>query len=131
MFAIFLTLQSFQEYKLFCNLLDNAVTAAQKVRDEWISLKLEHCQPLGCTILTMNNSCQEEPPRDGNEELITVKKDPLHHGLGMKSIRRIAESYHGDLQTSYIASEHLFRTIVTLYPQAPETDRKADSSCEY
>ena len=116
---------------LFCNLLDNAVTAAQKVRDGWISLKLEHCQPLGCTILTMNNSCQEEPPRDGNEELITVKKDPLHHGLGMKSIRRIAESYHGDLQTSYIASEHLFRTIVTLYPQAPETDRKADSSCEY
>lgn len=102
---------------LFCNLLDNAVTAADKVPSGWISLHVELFSPLHGILITMKNSCMDRPPQNFRHEWLTTKKESSTHGFGMKSIRRIADTYHGELQTAYLDHEHIFQTILTMYPQ--------------
>lgn len=102
---------------LFCNLLDNAVTAADKVPSGWISLHVELFSPLHGILITMKNSCMDRPPQNSRHEWLTTKKESSTHGFGMKSIRRIADTYHGELQTAYLDHEHIFQTIITMYPQ--------------
>ena len=102
---------------LFCNLLDNAVTAADKVPSGWISLHVELFSPLHGILLTMKNSCMNRPPQNSRHEWLTTKKEVSTHGFGMKCIRRITDTYHGELQTAYLDDEHIFQTIITMYPQ--------------
>lgn len=45
------------------------------------------------------------------------QKEVSTHGFGMKCIRRITDTYHGELQTAYLDDEHIFQTIITMYPQ--------------
>lgn len=63
---------------LFCNLLDNAVTAADKVPSGWISLHVELFSPLHGILLTMKNSCMNRPPQNSRHEWLTTKKKSPH-----------------------------------------------------
>ena len=60
---------------LFCNLLDNAVTAADKVPSGWISLHVELFSPLHGILITLKNSCMDRPPQNFRHEWLTTKKE--------------------------------------------------------
>jgi sensor histidine kinase regulating citrate/malate metabolism len=47
-------------------------------------------------VVSLVNDC-DTPPR---KDLRTTKKDGTHHGIGLKSIQRVVERYHG-IQTVY------------------------------
>lgn len=99
---------------LFCNLLDNAVEAASKIPESYIELSVTYNEKASLTMLTMINSCRKNPFSKQTKKLISSKADSMRHGYGMKSIRRIAEKYDGDMQVYYEEKSTAFHTIITL-----------------
>lgn len=74
---------------LFGNIFDNAIEAAEKVEDKFVSLEI---QKQGAYIsIYMENSF------DGlfDPELKSRKGEKHEHGIGMKNVRRIVEEYNG------------------------------------
>ncbi len=103
---------------LFCNLLDNAVEAATKVSDSYIDLSVTYNENATLTMLTMINSCYQNPYSDKAGKLTTTKQNHLRHGYGLKSIQRIVKKYHGNMQTYFDENSMTFHTILTL--KAPD-----------
>lgn len=99
---------------LFCNLLDNAVEAASKIPESYIELSVTYNEKASLTMLTMINSCRKNPFSKQTGKLISNKADSMRHGYGMKSIRRIVDKYHGDMQVYYEEKSTAFHTIITL-----------------
>lgn len=99
---------------LFCNLLENALESSADINDAFIELSLSRRENTPYTVLVMTNSCEHNPFCDHGKKLITSKSDKQKHGFGMKSIKRIVEKYHGELQTYYDEATKTFHTILTL-----------------
>lgn len=107
-------LSSTDVYALFGNLLDNAIESVRKEEDEEkriISLSVNERNG-GCFI-HVENYCNEEVRfEDGLP--VTTKPDKDYHGFGVRSIRYIAEKYHGSL---LMRAEHQrFLTDLFFYP---------------
>lgn len=79
---------------LFGNLLDNAIEACEKIREEkkWIRVKIEKQRHL--LFMEIANSISEKPKyKEGR--MVTTKRQPALHGYGLKSVRRIVDKYGG------------------------------------
>ncbi len=101
---------------LFCNLLDNAVEAAEKISEGCIQLHITRQASTPFTFISVINSCRVSPfSKDGR--LPSSKKDSLRHGYGLRSITRIVEKYCGDIQMYYDAENTSFHTIIMLRNQ--------------
>lgn len=99
---------------LFCNLLDNALEAAQKQSDSMIELIVTRKTQLGMTVITLVNSCAEDPFQNKDHKLISTKNDGARHGLGLKSVARIVEQYDGQMKMYYESPTRTFHSIIML-----------------
>ena len=99
---------------LFCNLLENALESATDTVESFIDLSVSHRENTPYTVLVMTNSCESDPFVNHGERLPTSKPDKGKHGYGMKSVCRIVEKYHGEIQNYYEGSTQTFHTILTL-----------------
>lgn len=73
---------------LFCNLLDNAVEASQRIKDPYIEISATQREHTPFIIITIINSCACNP-FSPNGELVSSKPDPQAHGFGIKSIEKL------------------------------------------
>ncbi len=96
---------------LFCNLLDNAMTAAVSMPEPFIELSASRQEHTSFTVLTVINSCRNDPFGQSTKE--SAKPTP-GHGYGLKIIHRIVRSYDGEMQCYYAEESHTYHTIVTL-----------------
>ena len=96
---------------LLSNVLDNAVEAAQNAEDKWIELSVES-KVAGVTTLTCENSAQNAPLTRGGL-LRTTKENAAHHGVGVKSVSRIAKKYDGKYDWSWDEDKKIFTARVT------------------
>lgn len=88
-------------YVLFGNILDNCRESVRKEEDpgrRLVSLRISRRQDL-VIIQTENYSSREPVLVDGMP--LTSKEDAGNHGLGLRSVRSIAESYGGFLDIRY------------------------------
>lgn len=99
---------------LFSNLLENALESATGTAEAFIELSVSHRENTPYTVLVMTNSCGSDPFVRHGERLPTSKPDKGRHGYGMKSVCRIVEKYHGEIQNYYEGSTQTFHTILTL-----------------
>lgn len=99
---------------LFCNLLDNAVEAAGKVPDSYIEINGSKRENTPFILITVVNSCRVNPFKNDASEPSTTKTEKRSHGFGLKSIRKICEKYHGDIQMYYNDATLTFHTVITL-----------------
>lgn len=97
---------------LFCNLLDNAIEAAALMRESYIEVSLSKPERTSFTVLAMINSCLANPFSGKDKILASRKPDKLRHGYGIKSIQRIVEKYHGDMEMYYDPETATFHTII-------------------
>lgn len=98
---------------LFCNLLDNAVEASQRIKDSYIEISATQREHTPFIIITMINSCACNP-FSPNGELISSQPDPQAHGFGIKSIEKIVHNYNGNMQMYYDGETFTFHTIIML-----------------
>lgn len=99
---------------LFCNLLDNALEAASGMPDSYIEINTGKREKTPFLVVTVINSSRKNPILNPQGSLITQKPDRQRHGFGMKSIQKIVNKYHGDLQMYYNDDTLTFHTILTL-----------------
>lgn len=90
-----LMLQSFDLNVILGNLLDNAIDAAMQTEEKKLRMTMK--MDKGMLFLNLCNSCQGIA--EGKKaSLETTKADRENHGIGLNSVRRIVEKYHGDME---------------------------------
>ncbi len=94
------------------NLLENAIEAAKASDDKVIDLTIELCNQNFITMC-LRNSCSKSP-QTKNGELRTTKPNSELHGFGIKSIKRIAKIYNGNVDFSFDSDNKNFATMVIL-----------------
>lgn len=93
---------------LFGNLMDNAIEACEKCRQEERFLELTaYCYGDSLVIKERNSTAEKV------ENLNTSKADSLNHGLGLKSIDKIIEKYNGNKNITI--EEHRFQVVINLW----------------
>ncbi len=85
---------------LLGNLLDNAIEANSKVKSEDRFVSLTMMQQERWLSITVKNAAVETAVIDGNT-IYTTKEQKELHGFGLKSIREIADKYHGNCTFCY------------------------------
>ena len=98
---------------LFCNLLDNAVEASQRIKYPYIEISATQREHTPFIIITIINSCACNP-FSPNGELVSSKPTPQAHGFGIKSIEKIVHNYNGNMQMYYDEETFTFHTIIML-----------------
>ena len=107
-----LALQEQDMTVLMGNALDNALEACERMsgKNRWIRLSFQ--QQGDMTFIKIENSCEQEPAREG-KRFLTGKTDKEHHGLGLNSMRNIIEKYGGNMYTAYEAG--IFTVTISLF----------------
>lgn len=97
---------------LFANLLDNAYEAAARMEEGqgWIFVKIRKAREM--VFADISNSAPEAP-RSQNGRLVSGKRDPQLHGIGLSSAARTAKKYGGQLEHEY--ADHVF-TVRLAFP---------------
>ena len=103
---------------LFGNLLDNSVESCLACKDPYIDLEISWNEEKANNVIILTNSCDTAPLQGKNGGFITKKSDAANHGIGIKSITRIVQKYHGLSHYFYDAETHSFNTIITMEKDA-------------
>lgn len=84
-------------YALLGNILDNAIEASEKrKKDEERVVNISTISKEGFIRIHEENFFDGDLIYENNV-LKTTKQNKLYHGFGVKSIKLIAEKYHGDV----------------------------------
>lgn len=86
---------------LFGNVLDNAIEATQQVTSKDMRLiNLSMHKKNQFIVIECENFCDTYTSMSHQGLPLTTKGDTVHHGFGLKSIRQVAEKYHGAMNVS-------------------------------
>lgn len=99
---------------LFCNLLDNALEAADGIPDSFIEITTGKKEKTPLVVITIINSSRIPSFSNQSDSPVTSKSDKGRHGFGIKSIRKTVNKYHGDMKMYYSNETLTFHTIITL-----------------
>lgn len=99
---------------LFCNLLENAVTAATPIPNSYIELSVQKKKTAPILLIVLINSCRFSPDFNQNGMPVSNKTDNGRHGFGVRSIQKVVDQYHGNMRMYYDDATATFHTIITL-----------------
>ena len=97
---------------LLDNLLENALEASRDSEEKKVELLIAPTN-VNYISISLSNTCSAAP-NIKNGKLITTKKKSAPHGYGIKSIKRIADKYDGDVSFDYddTSSQFIARIIL-------------------
>lgn len=99
---------------IFCNLLDNAIESATGNNNAYIRITVTENGAKSRIVITVENSCLTAPVKNTKGNYQSTKHDKQRHGYGLKSIKKAADLYDGNIATIYNDHEQFFRTTVML-----------------
>ena len=79
------------------NALDNAITAVRACTSTEKMIRISIGVKKNALIMVMKNSYEHQLQKNRNGELLSTKQENDRHGYGIRSIRRIAKTYNGDV----------------------------------
>ncbi len=88
--------------------------SAGKVPNSYIEINGSKRENTPFVLITVVNSCRINPFQNDTADPSTTKTYKHSHGFGLKSIRKICEKYHGDMQMYYDDATLTFHTVITL-----------------
>lgn len=98
------------------NLLDNSITAAEKVKDDPF-IKVEVSYSKGMLFISIENAyCGKIIEINGY--LLTTKNNKEHHGYGLNNVKKVLEAYHGMVEFGH--TKNIFRVDAALYCKPSE-----------
>lgn len=101
---------------ILCNLLDNAVEATSSIPDSYIELNIYKQQDF--TYINVINTCLSSPFDARTGKLLsrkqTAPKPSALHGLGLKSVERIAGRHEGAMEYHYAEDTREFHVTLSL-----------------
>lgn len=101
-------------YALFGNALDNAIESVMREADEEKRLINMHVARNGGMLhIHIDNYCRESVTFEDGLPL-TTKEDKNYHGIGVRSIRHIAEKYNGNVVMRYKKERFLLDLLLPI-----------------
>lgn len=101
-------------YALFGNALDNAIESVMQEEDEEKRLINMHVTRNGKMLhIHIDNYCKDNLTFEDGLPL-TTKQDKNYHGIGVRSIRHIAEKYNGNVVMRYKNARFLLDLLIPL-----------------
>lgn len=107
----FSQMDDFDLVAVFGNLMDNAMTAAEKSSEK--RLTLETGWRNNYSVAVIRNSCDTRP-KTNKGRLVTTKPDSRLHGYGLKSVANTLKKYDGDSDWDYDEEKHEFITTLMI-----------------
>lgn len=95
---------------IFGNLLENAIFAASNSKDKKLSIYVKYKKSM--LFINVKNSYDDNLRKSGKDYL-TTKKEEENHGIGLKSVKRVVNSYHGNIEIS--DANNIFDVKIMLY----------------
>lgn len=92
------------------NLLENAIDAAKSSIGKWMEVSLNYEQ--GILFIRVRNSFNNEVKRQG-DTYITTKKKMDGHGIGLQNVKKVVDSYKGEMQI--LDKNNIFDVRIILY----------------
>jgi len=94
-----MNIPSFDLTIILGNLLDNAIEAALKVKeDRFIHIKMKYDK--GRLLIRIDNSFRGEI-KEEKGRLLTTKENKNNHGIGMTSVKKVIQKYDGEMMLDY------------------------------
>lgn len=93
------------------NLLDNAIEATCKCEENRRCIRLKIGNLNEMMLLNIGNSSSEMPQLK-NGIFISSKKEEGVHGLGIESVKRIVESYDGEIHFEYTENDFQVQILI-------------------
>ena len=100
---------------LFGNLIDNAIEAVNKEKDEK-EIIIHSTVKNGLFLLKVQNTCTSVPKTDKDKNFISDKKEP-DHGHGSRIVKRIVQEHSGQYLTEH---ENDMMTVIVALPVKAE-----------
>lgn len=82
---------------LLGNILDNAIEASILIEEQKRNIRFFMKYDLNALIITVVNVFSGKLLRNRQGKLITKKKEPWNHGIGLESVQKVADKYHGSV----------------------------------
>ena len=104
------------------NLLENAIEAARQTKQKYLNVNI--ALKKGVLKIRIENSflpaglVKEE--KQGSSRFLTTKKAKEQHGIGLKSVRKIVETYNGTMEVT--SQNELFCVNLILYMSKVENE---------
>jgi sensor histidine kinase regulating citrate/malate metabolism len=93
------------------NILDNAIKAAAKVKDNsYINLKMKYDK--GRLLIQSDNPFAGKITEE-NGEILTSNADKENHGIGLQNIKKVIQKYDGIINIDY--SDNIFSVSLLMY----------------
>ena len=101
---------------LLGNIMDNAIEACLKVQDTQPIIDLDIQTKSGYLLIDCINSLDGKSLIKEGSNLLTNKRNKEEHGLGLKIIKRIADSYEGNMDYSVEEDKFVLNvTVLNIY----------------
>ena len=94
------------------NLLENSYEASRIADDKYVSISIDNINEEFLRIKTVNSVVSEPEIKNGN--IVSSKRNKKGHGIGLKSIKKAAQKYDGDINWTYDDQANQFTVIVLL-----------------
>ena len=95
---------------IFGNLMDNAIEAVESSRNKEIRVYIMYFRHK--FKIKVSNYYEGQLKKDGSGDYVTGKGDKINHGLGLKSVRTIVESYGGLMEIS--SEDFIFQVSILI-----------------
>lgn len=105
-----LEIRSFDLTIIIGNLLENAIEAAKDAQEKWIEVSLNYER--GMLFIRIRNSYSNAVQKRG-ENYITTKKKIEEHGIGLQNVKKVVDSYKGEMQIA--DQDNIFDVKIILY----------------
>lgn len=96
------------------NAVDNAIEAAEQYDGDDKFVEISMGVKKEALVLIIKNPFQNEIWEDKQGNLLSTKKDGSRHGYGVKSIRRVAEKYNGEVLVETESQLFIMTVIMNL-----------------
>jgi two-component system, LytTR family, sensor histidine kinase AgrC len=97
------------------NALDNALEANIRSKIGRRYIKLIMRMDINNLVIVVENSFDGHINRNKKGKMLTVKTDRINHGMGLDSIQKSVNKYHGIMKTSF--TEWVFSLEILLYKE--------------
>lgn len=97
------------------NLLENALNACRQIKhgERFINLNLAYEK--GIFSIVIENTYYGSPNQSGNELFLSIKKERANNELGLASVIRAVEQYHGTILINY--NHNIFQVTALMYDE--------------
>lgn len=101
---------------LIGNILDNAIEASAELPEEKRHIRYFMKYETNILIITVINAFSGRINKNKNGTIITCKEMPENHGIGLDSVRKVADKYHGSVVIEIEENTFIIKIILCDIP---------------